>query len=98
MTTNSGRALIEFTEAPLLTMARPFAAAPDVPAERARALQAAFLATHRDVQYLEEAARGGVYISPVSGEDIVRSIDQMSRASPEIFDKVRKLLAGEKGG
>jgi tripartite-type tricarboxylate transporter receptor subunit TctC len=97
-TTISGRALIEFTETPLLTMARPFAAPPDVPAERARALQAAFLAAHRDAQYLEEAARAGVYISPVSGEDIVRSIDQMSRASPEIFDKVRKLLAGDRGG
>src|SRR5262245_40068806 len=93
-TTISGRALIEFTETPLLTMARPFAAPPDVPAERVRALQAAFLAAHRDAQYLQEAARAGVYISPVSGEDIVRSIDQMSRASPEIFDKVRKLLGG----
>jgi hypothetical protein len=50
------------------------------------------------VQYLEEAARSGIYISPVSGEDILRSIDQMSRASPDIFDKVRKILAGEKGG
>jgi tripartite-type tricarboxylate transporter receptor subunit TctC len=96
--TNSGRALIEFTEAPLLTMARPFAAPPDVPPERARALQAAFLAVHRDAEYLEEAAKSGVYISPVSAEDIVRSIDQMSRASPEILAKVRKLLAGDRGG
>src|SRR6059058_4200611 len=53
-TTKAGRALIEFTETPLLTMARPFAAPPDVPAERARALQAAFLEAHRDAQYLEE--------------------------------------------
>jgi tripartite-type tricarboxylate transporter receptor subunit TctC len=97
-TTSSGRALIEFTEMPLLTMARPFAAPPGIPAERARALQTAFLAAHRDAQYLEEAARAGVYVRPVSGEDIVRSIDQMSRAWPELFDRVRKLLGGEKGG
>src|SRR5262249_30995528 len=80
-TTNFGRALIEFTEAPLLTMARPYAAPPGVPAERTRALQAAFLAVHRDAEYLEEAAKAGVYINPVGGEDIIRSIDQMSRAS-----------------
>src|SRR5712691_7675806 len=46
-TTDSGRALIEFTETPLLTMARPFAAPPGVPADRAKALQTAFLAAHR---------------------------------------------------
>jgi tripartite-type tricarboxylate transporter receptor subunit TctC len=97
-TTDSGRALIEFTETPLLTMARPFAAPPDVPAERAKALQMAFLAVHRDPQYLEEAARVGVHVSPVSGEDIVRSIEQMSRAAPELFDRVRKLLGGDRGG
>ena len=97
-TTDSGRAVIEFTETPLLTMARPFAAPPDVPAERAQALQMAFLAVHRDPQYLEEAARVGVHVSPVSGEDIVRSIERMSRAPPELFDKVRKLLGGDRGG
>jgi tripartite-type tricarboxylate transporter receptor subunit TctC len=97
-TTKSSLALIEFTEAPLLTMARPFAAPPDVPAERVRALQAAFLAVHRDAEYLEEAAKSGVYIRPVSAKDIVSSIDQMSRASPEIFDKARKLLVGDRGG
>src|SRR5439155_19522831 len=40
-TTDAGRALIEFTETPLLTMARPFAAPPGVPADRAKALQTA---------------------------------------------------------
>ena len=52
---DAGRALIEFAETPLLTMARPFAAPPGVPQERARALQAAFLAAHRDPQFLAEA-------------------------------------------
>jgi tripartite-type tricarboxylate transporter receptor subunit TctC len=96
--TPSGRALIEFAETPLLTMARPFAAPPGVPQERIRALQTAFLAAHRDRQYLDEAAKLGVYISPVSGEDMVRSIEKMARASPELFEQVRKVLAAKKGG
>src|SRR5712691_7078100 len=45
---DEARALIAFAETPLLTMARPFAAPPGVPEDRARALQEAFLAAHRD--------------------------------------------------
>src|SRR6266850_428618 len=94
-TTDSGRALIEFTETPLLTMSRPFAAPPGVPDERAKALRTAFLAAHRDRQYIEEAAKFGVYVSPVSAEELVNSIERMSRASPVLFDQVRKLLAAD---
>src|ERR1700692_2212969 len=90
--TDSGRALIEFTEPPLLTMARPFAAPPGVPEDRVKALQTAFLAAHRDPQYLEESEKIGVYVSPVSAEEMVRSIDEMSKAPPELFEHVRKLL------
>jgi tripartite-type tricarboxylate transporter receptor subunit TctC len=79
-------------------MARPYAAPPGVPEDRIKALQAAFLAAHRDPQFLDEAARLGIHVDPVSGEDMVRSIEQMSRAPPEMFDQVRKLLAGSKGG
>jgi hypothetical protein len=57
---DAARALIEFAEAPLLTMARPFAAPPDVPEERARALQAAFMATHRDAGFLAEVEKLGL--------------------------------------
>jgi tripartite-type tricarboxylate transporter receptor subunit TctC len=96
--TDSGRALIEFTETPLLTMARPFAAPPGVPQDRVKALQTAFLAAHRDPQYLEESAKVGVYVSPVSAEDMVRSIERLSQASPQLFEQVRSLLAGNKGG
>jgi tripartite-type tricarboxylate transporter receptor subunit TctC len=97
-TTDEGRALIEFTEMPLLTMARPFAAPPGVPLDRAKALQTAFFATHRDRQFLDEATRAGVYVSPVTAEELANSIEQMSRAPPAIFEQVRKLLDQGKGG
>jgi hypothetical protein len=92
--TDSARALIEFTETPLLTMAWPFAAPPDIPQDRARALQDAFAATHRDPQYLAEAAKIGVEVNPVSAADVMASIEKLSKAPPEIFDYVRKLIAG----
>ena len=78
-------------------MARPFAAPPGVPGERARALQAAFLAAHRDAELRPEAARLGIDISPVGADDMVRSIEQMTRTSPEAFDYMKRLLVSHKG-
>jgi hypothetical protein len=92
------RALIEFTETPLLTMAWPFAAPPGVPEDRALALQAAFAAAHRDRKYLAEAAALDIPIHVVSAVDIYRAIDKLSGAPPELFDHVRKLAIGKKGG
>jgi hypothetical protein len=96
--TEAGRALIEFTETPLLTMARPFVAPPGIPEDRAAALQKAFLAAHRDPDYLAEAAKLGVYVSPVGAEDVVGSLERMSRAPPELLEQVRRLLAVGKDG
>jgi len=91
------RALIEFTEAPF-SMAWPYAAPPELPGDRAAALQAAFMAVHRDPQFLQEAKATGADVSPVSAADLRRAIETMSRAPPETFDYVRRLLAAGKSG
>jgi tripartite-type tricarboxylate transporter receptor subunit TctC len=95
---DAARALIVFAETPLLTMARPFAAPPGVPAERVEALRMAFAATHRDPQFLADGEKLGVDISPVSADDLVRALDEMAHASPAVFDYMKKLLAGANGG
>jgi tripartite-type tricarboxylate transporter receptor subunit TctC len=95
---DAARALIEFTETPLLTMAWPFVAPPGVPEDRALALQTGFAATQRDRDYLAEAAAFNVSINAVSAADIYRAIDKLSRASPKLFDYVRKLVLEKKGG
>jgi hypothetical protein len=69
-----------------------------VPEERARALQAAFMATHRDAGFLAEAAKLGLEISPVGADEVMHSIDAMAHASPEAFNYMKKLMAAHKGG
>jgi tripartite-type tricarboxylate transporter receptor subunit TctC len=91
------RGLIEFTEAPF-AMAWPYAAPPELPRDRATALQEAFMAMHRDRQFLQEAKATGADVSPVSAADLRRAIENMSRAPPETFDYVRRLLAAGNGG
>jgi len=90
------RALIELTELPY-KLSRPFAAPPGVPADRAEALQRAFLATHRDRQYLEEAARLNVDVSPVSAAEVVRALESIEKAPPQLLDYLRRLFAESKG-
>jgi tripartite-type tricarboxylate transporter receptor subunit TctC len=93
----AARALIELAELPY-TLSRPFAAPPDVPLERANALQRAFLAVHGDPQYMAEAARLRLDVSPIVGDEVLQAIDRIARASPELLDYVRKLLSETKGG
>jgi len=90
------RALIEFTERPF-TMAWPYTAPPGLPQDRARALQDAFAAAHRDPQFLAEAKAIGIDVSPVGAEGLRRSISDLSQAPPEMLDYVRRLLATGKG-
>jgi tripartite-type tricarboxylate transporter receptor subunit TctC len=92
----ASRALIEVAELPY-TLARPYAAPPGIPDDRAKALQTAFMALHKDKDFLDEAARLKIDISPVSGDEVLQLIDQISKSPPEILKQIEKLLAENKG-
>jgi len=91
------RALVALAELPY-RLSRPFAASPGLPPDRAQALQAAFLSVHKDPLYLEEAAKMKIDVSPIGGDDVLRAIDDISSAPPELLDYMKKLLAENKGG
>ncbi len=91
------RALIEISELSY-KMSRPFAAPPGVPAERAQALQRAFAAVHGDRQYLDDAAKLRVEVSPIGGQGVLQTIDQIAAAPPTVLDHLRRLIMGGKGG
>jgi len=95
--TDAARSLIELGELPY-TLARPFAAPAGVPDDRAKALQNAFLAAHKDPQLLEEAAKLRLDITPIGGDEILAHIDRISKTPAEQLDYIRKLLAENKGG
>jgi tripartite-type tricarboxylate transporter receptor subunit TctC len=92
----SARALIELTELPY-KLSRPFAAPPGVPEDRARALQAAFLAAHQDPQFRADADKANIDISPVGPEAVTAAIRQIEKAPPELFEYLKKLFAANKG-
>lgn len=86
------RALIALAELPYL-LSRPFAAPPGLPPARAKALQAAFLAVHKDPGYLADAAKLHVDVSPLGGAAALRAIEAMSATPPALRERLKKLMA-----
>jgi tripartite-type tricarboxylate transporter receptor subunit TctC len=64
-------------------IARPFAAPPGIPAERARALRAAFDATMKDAEFLAEAKKLNLDVEPVTGTEVEALIREVYAARPE---------------
>jgi tripartite-type tricarboxylate transporter receptor subunit TctC len=95
--TNADRLLIETMELPY-RLTRPYAAPPGIPADRAKALQTAFMAVHKDPQYLEEAAKLKLDISPIDGEEILKVVERIGNAPPAVLEYFKKLQADNKGG
>jgi hypothetical protein len=64
-------------------IARPFAAPPDLPPERARALREAFDATMKDPDFLAETQRLALDVDPVSGAEVEALIRDVYASPPE---------------
>jgi tripartite-type tricarboxylate transporter receptor subunit TctC len=91
------RALIEIAELSY-KLSRPFAAPPGVPSERAEALRRAFAAVSTDPQYLEDAAKLRLEVSPIGGPEVLQEIERIAAAPPTILDHLKRLMMGGKGG
>jgi tripartite-type tricarboxylate transporter receptor subunit TctC len=63
--------------------ARPFAAPPGVPADRARALREAFDATMKDPEFLAEAQKLNLDVDPVTGAEVEALIREVYASPPE---------------
>jgi tripartite-type tricarboxylate transporter receptor subunit TctC len=73
-------------------MGRPFVLPPEVPRERIDALRAAFDATMKDPEFLDDAKLQGADIDPVGGEDINALLDRVYAAPPDVVARLRELI------
>jgi hypothetical protein len=74
---------------------RPLLTTPNVPPERVAALRQAFDATMRDRAFLEEAAKLGIEVDPLSGAEL-QDVVQRVLATPR--PAVEKLITAIRGG
>ena len=65
-------------------------------ADRARALQDAFMSMQSDKDYLEEAVKLGLDVSPVAGSAALPLIEQLASTPRELIDQLKKLQHPDK--
>jgi tripartite-type tricarboxylate transporter receptor subunit TctC len=74
-------------------MARPFAAPPDIPRDRAAALIAAFDATMKDPEYLSDAKKLRIDVNPVSGPEIDKLLRELYATPKDVIAKASQAIA-----
>src|SRR5258706_3280062 len=67
-----------------MTIARPFAAPPGLPAERVTLLRAAFDATMKDSEFLAEMGKLALEVRPQSGAKVERLVREVYTYPPEV--------------
>ncbi len=85
------RALIEFAEMPFF-MAMPFAAPAGIPADRAKALQDAFMRTMKDPDFLADAKKTNIDVSAIDGAAIVRLIGDGSKTPKPVLERFKAMV------
>ena len=89
--TDEDRALIRTVRVPQV-MSKPFAVAPEVPSARAAALRAALAQTFADQEFLDEAQKANQLITPSSGEEVTRVVQEVLATPPATLAQLREIL------
>jgi tripartite-type tricarboxylate transporter receptor subunit TctC len=89
--TDEERAILRLVFARLV-MAWPFLAPPGIPGERVEALRNAFMATMQDKDFLAEAAKAGLEVTPVPGDEVQKLVQQVYATPTGIARKAAELL------
>jgi tripartite-type tricarboxylate transporter receptor subunit TctC len=83
--------LIEFAELQF-RISLPFAAPPGVPADRVKALAAAFMSMAKDPAVVADAEKLGIEMSPVDGEAVIKSIVQAEATPRAVVQRYNELI------
>jgi tripartite-type tricarboxylate transporter receptor subunit TctC len=73
----------------------PFLAPPDLPPERKELLRSAFAATLTDPEFLADAKRMALEVSPVSGRAVETLIDELYATPEDVVAKTRRVITAQ---
>ena len=74
-------------------LAYPFAAPPDLPPDRTRALQAAFDRTMKDPEFLAEAEKTGIEVSGTTGAEVDRLMKDIYETPADLVAEARRAIS-----
>lgn len=75
-----------------LVLGRPLAGPPNIPADRLAALRQAFVATMKDKEFLAEAHKVGLDITPATAAEVENLLHRFAGFPPAIFAKARQAI------
>jgi tripartite-type tricarboxylate transporter receptor subunit TctC len=76
-----------------VSVGRPILTAPNVPAERVKALRQAFADTLHDPQFIEAAKQANMEMNPMQGEELQQVVEKIVTAPPRILALVKDAIA-----
>ena len=71
---------------------RPYVAPPGVPAEQINLLRSAFAATMRDKDFLADAEKARIDITPSSGERVQKVVERLYATPKAVVERARELV------
>jgi tripartite-type tricarboxylate transporter receptor subunit TctC len=74
------------------SLGKLYAAPPGIPADRLDALRKALAATMKDAEFLADAAKMQLDISPMTGEEVEAVIAKVTAASPAAIERAKQAL------
>jgi len=89
--TERQKKLIELGQV-IFRLSRCFAAPPKVPADKAAQLQDAFIKTHNDPQFLADAQKLNLDISPATSQEILSIINYVEHSPDDLRNELEALL------
>ena len=89
---NEARRLIQVAVHDYGTAARPYVVPPGTPKERVQILRRAFSETMKDKEFLVEAAKSRLDISPLSGEEVEKTTAGLFKLEADLIAKLKEIL------
>jgi tripartite-type tricarboxylate transporter receptor subunit TctC len=75
-----------------LVLGRPLTGPPNMPADRLAALQAAFMTTMKDKDFLAEANKVGLDIDPATADEVEKLLVHFASFPPAVFAKAKEAI------
>jgi len=76
-------------------LGRPFAAPPDIPADRKAALRKAFDATMKDPDFVADALKARLEVSPLDGAAMDRVIGEVYALPADLIEKAKRAIKNQ---
>jgi len=92
--TEEAQKLIRALVHPIGPTARPYALPPGTPKERVEVLRRAFMAAMKDPEFLADAGKAKLDITPLDGTTVEQNVKQIN-LEPTLMPKAREILKEE---